>query len=1248
MSRITDIYFLFVFFSVHIFWTQLKGSTVGAFNLTSVSYDEMRSSSKYHSYSNSKIIHFAQVWIDKPRNQILVGARDYLLRLSLRDLQPLEVVPWVPENRTVDICQHKGQKAEDCHNFVRVLLIHDSRVFTCGTNAFYPRCSWRRVDHLTHEEDQLDGQAMCPYSPHHNSTFLMTSNGDYYSATTMDFTGSDPAIYRIMGPSPRLRTAQYNSKWLNEPDFVSAFEIGDFVYFFFRETASEFANCGKAVYSRVARMCKNDVGGDFLLRDTWTTFLKARLNCSIQGTVPFYYNYLQDVYYMPEASTFYATFTTGPNDVAGSAVCSYSLTNVDIAFKGSFTYQENLKSTWQAVQNPNAGISQCAGGGAATRNRRHADSRTRRQSESQAGPQETPSRFSKLVDAQRYQLMQLPVTPLDPSPMMKSDQTRWTHIVAHRPFGKNDRQFSVVFVATLEGRLQKLVSLDSSSSSPSQHCLVEDIALFPSIEELKRSGGQKSIGIEGLGIGNGRGGGRVLTLKLDAEENAVIVGTETAVIKVPFERCHRHETRTLCVAAQDPYCGWDSVTSSCTARPSANRLHWWHQDVKSCPSNKAPLDGRYGNWTAWYTCPNQDGDTCLCRLRACDNPAPANGGRTCQGHSVQVANCTVNGGWTSWSDWGACSATCGLAVRMRKRTCSNPSPAFGGRHCGGKDVEEEVCDDIPATCVSEPPSVVTSHWAPWGSWDECSRNCGGGYQKRDRRCSRDGRSTQCPGSEVNYRECNIGPCEEVRKSSSWTSWIRTLNVTSGGGFVEQRYRISCRAQVPYPSMLKVGPTKRQVRVCTGSAAGGGVTCSTPTNGALSDLEGEKGVSTGRSWPPPAQGLNYDDEIEFQPRADMDKISAWTPWSMWTACSVSCGGGVRVRYRSCKGTICQGSSNDIASCNRGRCPDSDGWSEWSAWSACGTDDQQHRYRRCLVSHPTHSQCKGGYAEARLCSDEAVPDPSHVSSHPASDNGGFSTLHLVMAALAGFALGGATCVGVLLACQTQIKRHQTRGGGSGGGNLHHNNNSKASNLYVATPLPYAPSTPTIHKNSFHASVNNANANVAATSGGVGQYVSATTANHLVGNNLSNHHQHHIYNAPSNLTSNHNNNNNINNNINHGGGGGGRGLERSASTAASAAAARDIYAATSPINSNTTLARNFSTLPSRNGSEKSSSRSGNCATINRNGTLNRNGSINKAREWGSTLNKEKNSAIQKRNSIMQQLNADNMRTNLDYDDL
>jgi len=32
-----------------------------------------------------------------------------------------------------------------------------------------------------------------------------------------------------------------------EPDFVSAYDIGDFVYFFFRETAVEYINCGKVL-----------------------------------------------------------------------------------------------------------------------------------------------------------------------------------------------------------------------------------------------------------------------------------------------------------------------------------------------------------------------------------------------------------------------------------------------------------------------------------------------------------------------------------------------------------------------------------------------------------------------------------------------------------------------------------------------------------------------------------------------------------------------------------------------------------------------------------------------------------------------------------------------------------------------------------------------------------------------------------------------------------------------------------------
>lgn len=94
-----------------------------------------------------------------------------------------------------------------------------------------------------------------------------------------------------------------------EPNFVSSYDIGNFTYFFFRENAVEH-DCGKTVFSRAARVCKNDIGGRFLLEDTWTTFMKARLNCSRPGEVPFYYNELQGTFFLPELDLIYGIFTT--------------------------------------------------------------------------------------------------------------------------------------------------------------------------------------------------------------------------------------------------------------------------------------------------------------------------------------------------------------------------------------------------------------------------------------------------------------------------------------------------------------------------------------------------------------------------------------------------------------------------------------------------------------------------------------------------------------------------------------------------------------------------------------------------------------------------------------------------------------------------------------------------------------------------------------------------------------------------
>lgn len=69
--------------------------------------------------------------------------------------------------------------------------------------------------------------------------------------------------------------------------------------------------------SRVARVCKSDLGGSQrVLEKQWTTFLKARLNCSIPGDSHFYFNLLHatsDIIHMQGRDVILGLFSTPPN-----------------------------------------------------------------------------------------------------------------------------------------------------------------------------------------------------------------------------------------------------------------------------------------------------------------------------------------------------------------------------------------------------------------------------------------------------------------------------------------------------------------------------------------------------------------------------------------------------------------------------------------------------------------------------------------------------------------------------------------------------------------------------------------------------------------------------------------------------------------------------------------------------------------------------------------------------------------------
>lgn len=55
---------------------------------------------------------------------------------------------------------------------------------------------------------------------------------------------------------------------------------------------------------------------------------------------------------------------------------------------------------------------------------------------------------------------------------------------------------------------------------------------------------------------------------------------------------------------------------------------------------------------------------------------------------------TVNGGWSSWSQFSECSASCNGGTKSRSRLCNSPVPFPEGIPCDMSNAKEHVtCND---------------------------------------------------------------------------------------------------------------------------------------------------------------------------------------------------------------------------------------------------------------------------------------------------------------------------------------------------------------------------------------------------------------------------------------------------------------------------------------------------------------------------------------------------------------------------
>lgn len=279
----------------------------------------------------------------------------------------LEKAEWPAKQDKIISCTTKGQSEADCRNFIKILTSYRDQLLACGTYAFSPKCSWRPIEAINQVTKWVDGRGKCPYSPKANSSAFMNSKGDFIIASPTDFSSNDFAIYKMSGwpdlNQNLLRTVQYNSLWLSQSaNFVLTFETQNYVYFVFRESSVEVQTCGgneEKIYARIARVCKNDQGGQHFLKDNWTTFLKARLNCSQGGNYPFYYNEIQSATWLESKKMVYATFTTPQNSIGGSAICSFKLDDIQDTFDGSFMTRKGPDSVWKSSKDVDHSHFQC-------------------------------------------------------------------------------------------------------------------------------------------------------------------------------------------------------------------------------------------------------------------------------------------------------------------------------------------------------------------------------------------------------------------------------------------------------------------------------------------------------------------------------------------------------------------------------------------------------------------------------------------------------------------------------------------------------------------------------------------------------------------------------------------------------------------------------------------------------------------------------------------------------------------------